>query len=352
MLQFDGLIGFIDSNPSVQSQPERFDMMSQSPNDSLDQPSTIALLGVPVQDGTHEKGCLMGPAALRTAGIAETLQDLDYHVEDYGDLSPQILDLNAPADGKANNYALIAGWTRALAERAYELAQIGFPMFLGGDHSLSMGSVAGLSRYAAEQGKDLYVLWLDAHPDYNLPQTSESGNMHGMSVAAFCGVPQLSELFGDALTHPVNPNHVHQIGIRSVDGQERQLLKEHGVHVHDMRRIDEVGVIQPIRTLLEEVGSKQAMLHVSLDVDFLDPFIAPAVGTTVPGGATFREAHLIMEMLHESGLVTSLDLVELNPFLDERGKTAELLTDLTASLFGRTIFDRPTRQSRQMHGGY
>lgn len=319
------------------------------PQDQSPKPA-IALVGIPVQDGTHEKGCLMGPAALRTAGIAETLEDLGYRVEDCGDLAPEILDIAPPKEGKARNFSKIAGWTRALADRAYHMAKVGFPLFMGGDHSLSMGSVAGMARHAHDLDKDLYVLWLDAHPDFNLPQTSESGNMHGMSVAAFCGMEALADVYGQKLTHPVPPHHVHMMGLRSIDSMERTLLKEQGVVVHDMRALDEIGVIAPLRALLDEVAAKNAMLHVSLDVDFLDPFIAPAVGTTVPGGATFREAHLIMEMLHESGLVASLDLVELNPFLDERGKTAELLTDLTASLFGRTIFDRPTRQYRKMPG--
>ena len=312
----------------------------------------IALLGVPVQDGTHEKGCLMGPDALRTAGLSETLESLGYHVTDHGNISPQSLDLATPAGSRAENFGSIAGWTRNLADKAYQIAQSSFPVFMGGDHSLSMGSVAGIARHAAEQGKELFVLWLDAHPDFNLPQTSESGNMHGMSVAAFCGLPELEEVFGSHLPHPVNPHNVHMMGIRSVDRQERDLLTKHGIHVHDMRDLDESGVIQPIKDLLAEVRAKDALLHVSLDVDFLDPFIAPAVGTTVPGGATFREAHLIMELLHESGRVSSLDLVELNPFLDEHGKTAQLLADLTASLFGRSIFDRPTRQHRHLTGTY
>ena len=206
-----------------------------------------------------------------------------------------------------------------------------------------MGSVAGIARYAAEQQRELFVLWLDAHPDFNVPNTSDSGNMHGMSVAAFCGHPELSGVYEAPLAHPVNPSQVHMMGIRSVDRQERDLLKQHKICVNDMRVLDEVGVIQPLQQLIAAVKQKNAMLHVSLDVDFLDPSIAPAVGTTVPGGATFREAHLIMELLHESECVTSLDLVELNPFFDHGGKTAELLTDLTASLFGRKIFDRPTR---------
>ncbi|PLW77852.1 arginase [Cohaesibacter celericrescens] len=314
--------------------------------------SSIALLGVPVQDGTHEKGCLMGPDALRTAGIVETLRGLGFSCTDHGDLSPVTTGSDSISEpkGKAINFAKIAGWTQSLSDKALDMARSSFPLFMGGDHSLSMGSVAGMARYAAEQKRDLFVLWLDAHPDFNLPKTSDSGNMHGMSVAAFCGLSELSGVYGGPLEHPVNTSHVHMMGIRSVDRQERDLLKQHHVCVNDMRILDEVGVIKPLQQLLDAVKQQDAMLHVSLDVDFLDPSIAPAVGTTVPGGATFREAHLIMELLHESGCVTSLDLVELNPFLDHRGKTAELLTDLTASLFGRKIFDRPTRRPHFRHG--
>ncbi|WP_319532459.1 arginase [uncultured Cohaesibacter sp.] len=304
---------------------------------------SISLLGVPLQDGTHEKGCLMGPDALRTAGIIDTLQGLGYHCEDRGNLTPASTDATPPQEGNARNFATIASWTRTLSDKAYEMARDSFPIFLGGDHALSIGSVAGIARHAAERGRPLYVLWLDAHPDFNIPTTSETGNIHGMSVAAFCGHPELAGLYDAPLAHPVDPAHVHMIGIRSVDQHERTRLQDQRVLVNDMRVLDEVGVIRPLQQLIDEVRTKGAMLHVSLDVDFLDPSIAPAVGTTVPGGATFREAHLIMELLHESGCVTSLDLVELNPFLDHRGRTAELITDLTASLFGRKIFDRPTR---------
>ena len=316
---------------------------------TLDTPPVIHLLGVPVQDGTHEKGCLMGPDALKTAGLHETLAGLGFDCVDHGNIAPFKISADGPHAGNALQFDAIAGWTRPLAEAAYELAKTGFPLFMGGDHSLSIGSVAGMARYAAEQQKDLFVLWLDAHTDFNTPLTSESGNMHGMSVAAFCGLPELSGLFEAPLTHPVNPSQVHMMGIRSIDKQERELVRQHQIKINDMRVLDEMGVIRPLMELIDEVRSKDAMLHVSLDVDFLDPEIAPAVGTTVPGGATLREAHLIMELLHECGCVTSLDLVELNPFLDHRGKTAELLTDLTASLFGRKIFDRPTRRPGPRH---
>ena len=322
--------------------------MTPAQTDQLSTARPIALLGVPVEDGTHEKGCLMGPDALRTAGIVETLRGLGFDCCDHGNLAPARLALPATnaggAIGKANNWDKITHWTRALSDKAYQMAGQAFPIFMGGDHSLSIGSVAGIARHAADRDRPLYVLWLDAHPDFNTPLTSGSGNMHGMAVAAFCGLEPLAPLYGQPLDHPVTPSHVHMMGIRSVDAKERELLRAHQVRVNDMRVLDEMGVMRPLQDLLEIVKTENALLHVSLDVDFLDPQIAPAVGTTVPGGATFREAHLIMEMLHESGAVTSLDLVELNPFLDHRGRTAELLTDLVASLFGRTIFDRPTRR--------
>lgn len=307
----------------------------------------IGLLGAPLEEGTHEKGCLMGPDALRTAGLSQTLESLGFAVIDHGNLHPAALAEPVSLHGNALNASSIAAWTRSLAAKGYDMAKAGqFPLFMGGDHALSMGSIAGVARHANELERELFILWLDAHPDFNTPHTSLSGNMHGMSVAALCGLDGLDPLFKPRLQSPINPANVHMIGIRSVDPQERELLKHHGVHVNDMRIIDEIGVIKPLQALLDEVTKRNGLLHVSLDVDFLDPFIAPAVGTTVPGGATFREAHLIMELLHESKRVTSLDLVELNPFLDERGKTAELLTDLTASLFGRKIFDRPTRHHR------
>jgi arginase len=329
--------------------------MSATAQDATeDTPPVIHLIGVPVQDGTHEKGCLMGPDALRTAGIRETLEGLGFFCVDHGNLKPRPIDnqgdpANEPV-GKANHFDRIASWTRTLADRSYQLARTGFPVFMGGDHSLAMGSVAGVARHAAEQGRELFVLWLDAHTDFNTPSTTESGNMHGMSVAAFCGLPELAGLYKPQLAPPVNPANVHMMGIRSIDNKERELLRQHHVKINDMRVLDELGVIRPLMELIDEVKSKNAMLHVSLDVDFLDPDIAPAVGTTVPGGATLREAHLIMELLHESRMVTSLDLVELNPFLDHRGKTADILRDLTASLFGRTIFDRPTRRPGPRHG--
>ena len=213
---------------------------------------------------------------------------------------------------------------------------------MGGDHSLSMGSVNGVARYWQEQGRPLFVLWVDAHADYNTPATTITGNMHGMSAAFLCGEPGLESLLGDQPRVSITPDQLDLFGIRSIDPLERKLVRDRRVAVADMRAIDEFGVGVLIRKVIERVKARNGVLHVSFDVDFLDPEVAPGVGTTVPGGATYREAHLIMELLHDSGLVRSADMVELNPFLDERGRTARVAVELVSSLFGEQITDRPT----------
>jgi arginase len=236
----------------------------------------------------------------------------------------------------------IVAWTEALAEATYAARQMGMPIVCGGDHSLAAGTLTGLARHAAQLGRPLFVLWLDAHPDLHTLETTQSGNLHGVPVAYAIGLPGFEGFFPD-LRHPLRPENICMMGLRSVDPAERRALAETGIVVHDMRAFDEHGVGPLLATFLQRVQAADGLLHVSLDVDFLDPGIAPGVGTTVPGGATFREAHLVMEMLHDSGLVRSLDVVELNPFLDERGRTALLLVDLVASLMGRCVLDRPTR---------
>ncbi|MDS1138019.1 arginase [Nitratireductor indicus] len=301
------------------------------------------LVGAPVQDGAGRMGCDMGPSALRAAGLGAALSELGHHVTDMGTVAPALARPGL-AHGNAALKALpeICAWTQAIAEIAYTASADAMPIFLGGDHSISAGSVSGVARRAAEQGRPLFVLWLDAHPDFHTLETSASGNLHGVPLAYAAGQAGFEGYFPE-LAAPVDPTRICTLGLRSVDPAERRALHEAGVSVHDMRAIDEYGIAPLLRAFLERVAGQNGMLHVSLDVDFLDPSIAPAVGTTVPGGATFREAHLVMEMLHDSGLVSSLDLVELNPFLDERGRTAVLLVDLTASLMGRRIMDRPTR---------
>ncbi len=305
---------------------------------------SIVLLGVPMEEGAGRRGCVMGPAAFRTAGLAEELRGLGHAVRDLGDCAPEAAeDAQAPQQ-HLKNLQTVAGWTRSLHKQARELAGgDDFPIYYGGDHGLSLGTVTGHAAAAREAGRPLFVLWLDAHADFNTFDSTESGNLHGTPLAYACGLPGFDTLMGEPLETTVDPANVCILGLRSVDRDERALLKREGVTVHDMRDIDEHGIARLLSAFLDRVEAANGLLHVSLDVDFIEPAIAPAVGTTVPGGATFREAHLAMEMLHESGLVSSLDLVELNPFLDDRGMTARLMVDLAASMFGRKVMDRPTR---------
>ncbi|HEY4191978.1 MAG TPA: arginase [Mesorhizobium sp.] len=300
------------------------------------------ILGAPLQAGSGRMGCEMGPSALRTAGLAAALSDLGHTVTDLGTVTPAKTAPISHPNPALKALPEIAAWTAALADAAYAASAGGMPIFLGGDHAISAGTVSGLSRRAAETGRPLFVLWLDAHPDFHTLDSTASGNLHGVPLAYASGQPGFENYF-PTLHAAVPADRICVLGVRSVDPAERQALTTAGVTVHDMRAIDEHGIARLLRDFLERVAEAGGMLHVSLDVDFLDPSIAPAVGTTVPGGATIREAHLVMEMLHDSGLVTSLDLVELNPFLDERGRTATLMVDLTASLMGRRIMDRPTR---------
>jgi arginase len=307
-------------------------------------PSRIALLGVPIEIGASQAGTLMGPAALRTAGIARLLEQMGVCVEDHGDLAIPAVSSDGPPPANAKFYDEVKTWIRSLSERSFWLARSGaIPIFMGGDHSLSMGSVNGVARYwEEEKGRPLFVLWLDAHADYNTPDTTITGNMHGMSAAFLCGEPGLDNLLGGIMRASIGPDQLDLFGIRSIDPLEKQLVRERRVAIADMRAIDEFGVAVLIRRVIERVKAKNGVLHVSFDVDFLDPSVAPGVGTTVPGGATYREAHLIMELLHDSGLVRSVDIVELNPFLDERGRTARVAVELIGSLFGLQITDRQT----------
>ncbi len=299
------------------------------------------LIGAPIDSGQQRDGCLMGPAAFRVAGLARSLSDLGIASEDWGDVTPAPLREVTCPNPAVHHLAETVAWTEALAERGEAAMKTGFPIFMGGDHSLSLGSVAGMAAHAAKAGRPLFVLWLDAHSDYHTPLTTQSGNLHGTPVAYIAGKPGFDAF--PPFPAPVPAECICLYGIRSVDPAEHAGLLDSDMTICDMRALDEQGIVAPLRTFLERVAAANGLLHVSLDVDFLDPGIAPAVGTTVPGGITFREAHLVMELLHESGLVTSLDLVELNPFLDERGRTARLMVELVGSLMGRKVFDRPTR---------
>ena len=301
----------------------------------------IILIGAPVDSGKRRRGCLMGPDAYRTAGLAEALTALGHSVTDVGNLAPATVTAPPSVNPLVHALAETIGWTQTLMTAAQTHAPHGMPVFMGGDHALSLGSVAGMAAHAATVGRPLFVLWLDAHSDFHTPVTTDSGNLHGTPVAYVTGRPGFDGF--PVLEATVPTENVGMIGLRSVDPAERAALEDLDMSLTDMRTIDEIGIRTPLDAFLTRVEAAGGLLHVSLDVDFLDPSVAPAVGTTVPGGATVREGHLVMEMLSDSGLVSSLDLVELNPFLDDRGRTASLMVDLAASLMGRRVFDRPTR---------
>ncbi len=295
---------------------------------SEDSKTTISLLGIPLDLGAGDRGSIMGPAALRIAGVPDLLEELGYRVVDRGDIArpePVAVELPGNAAERCNHLGHIAAWTQTIHDRAYEvIREGGKPIFLGGDHAMSMGSISAVARHCAEIGKTLAVVWIDAHADYNTPATSLSGNMHGMPLAFLTGEPSLRPLLGDR-------------PFTSVDKEERRRLRDAHIQCVDMGMIDKFGVSNMVEQVLYRIGGKNVHLHVSLDVDSLDPSVAPGVGTTVPGGLTYREAHLMLELLHGSGLVGSLDIVELNPFLDHRGMSARVLAELTGSLFGQTI---------------
>jgi arginase len=302
----------------------------------------VSLLGLPGELGAGTAGTVMGPAALRTAGLPHMLADLGWAVTDHGDLAspaPVHPDLSPADAARCRNLPEVTAWARLAHDRAYALSGDAIPVLIGGDHAISMGTVSGVARRCREAGRPLAVVWLDAHADYNTPATSPTGNLHGMSVAFLTGEPSLAPLLGDRPSHPVPAGDVHLFGVRSVDREERRRLAADGVGVTDMRMIDEDGVAASIRRVLARIPT-DAHIHVSFDVDVLDPTLAPGTGTDVPGGLTWREAHLVMEMLHDDGRLGSLDILELNPFLDERGRTARTVADLTASLFGLTVLAR------------
>lgn len=299
----------------------------------------VSLIGVPTDVGAGHRGARLGPEALRIAGLPEALVARGVEVRDVGNLQGPRNPWRGPVHGYRHLDEVVA-WNRALMEATYaELAAGRLPIMLGGDHCLGIGSITAVARWCREQGKQLRVLWLDAHSDFNTSEVTPSGNIHGMPVACLCGLgpDALTRLGGDAPA--ISPQQVRQIGIRSVDAEEKRLIKQHHVDVYDMRYIDETGMKRTLQQALAGIDAN-THLHVSFDVDFLDPSIAPGVGTTVPGGPNYREAQLVMEMIADTGLMGSLDIVELNPLLDHHNKTAELAVDLVESLFGKSTLMR------------
>lgn len=297
--------------------------------------TVIGLVGAPTDIGAGTPGASMGPQALRVAGLAEALRRQGCQVVDAGDLSGPANPWQSTAGGY-RHLAQVVRWNARVYEAVSAQLQSGhLPLLLGGDHSLGVGSVAAVARHCRSQGRALRVFWLDAHTDFNTAQLTPSGNMHGMPVACLCGFGprELVELGG---TGPaLHADELRMVGIRSVDVGERHFVHEQGLDIYDMRTIDERGMRAVMEAALDGLPP-QAHVHVSFDVDFLDPDYAPGVGTAVRGGPTWREAQLCMEMLADTGRVGSVDIVELNPALDVRNGTAQVAVELIESLFGKT----------------
>ncbi len=299
----------------------------------------VSLIGAPTDIGAGARGASMGPEALRVAGLRAALEGHGVDVEDRGNLVGPANPWLPPSDGY-RHLAEVVEWNQTVHDAVHaELALGRMPILLGGDHCLGIGSISAVARHCRERGRRLRVLWLDAHADFNTSVLTPSGNIHGMPVACLCGhgPRELVEIGGQVPA--ILPKWVRQIGIRSVDAGEKRFVHEQGLEVFDMRYIDEMGMRHTMDLALATLDAN-THLHVSFDVDFLDAEIAPGVGTTVPGGPTYREAQLCMEMIADSGRMGSLDVMELNPALDVRNKTAVLAVDLIESLFGKSTLMR------------
>ena len=299
----------------------------------------VSLIGAPTDIGAGLRGASMGPEALRVAGLPQALAGRGLDVIDRGNLAGPLNPWLPPRDGY-RHFAEVLAWNRAVLEaEGAELEAGRLPILLGGDHCLAIGSIGAVARHCRARRRKLRVLWLDAHADFNTAEITPSGNIHGMPVACLCGYGprELTELAGKAPA--LEADMVRQIGIRSVDPNEKRLVHDVGLEIFDMRYIDEVGMRRVMEQALDGLDDN-THLHVSFDVDFLDPSIAPAVGTTVPGGPSYREAQLCMEMIADTGRAASLDIMELNPALDEHNRTAELVVDLVESLFGKSTLMR------------
>jgi arginase len=299
----------------------------------------VSLIGAPTDIGAGSIGSRMGPSALRVAGITQAIAQFGLDVKDCGDLNGPANPW-LPAVNGFRHLAEVARWNELLHEAMYQELQAGrLPILLGGDHCLGIGSISAVARHCRETDRKLRVLWLDAHADFNTATLTPTGNIHGMPVACLCGhgPEQLTHIGGSMPA--MSPKDIRQIGIRSVDEGEKRFVHDMGIEVFDMRFIDEMGMRHTMEQALLGVDDN-IHLHISLDVDFLDPDIAPGVGTTVRGGPNYREAQLCMEMIADTGRLGSLDVVELNPALDVRNQTAELAVDLIESLFGKSTLMR------------
>jgi arginase len=299
----------------------------------------VAIIGVPLDLGAGRRGVDMGPSAFRVAGVNAKVAELGYEVEDLGDLEVSIQETRNPGNPRLKYLAEIRQTCERLRDQVMEVAGQGkLPVVLGGDHSIAMGTISGMSRYHAEHGQQrIGLVWFDAHGDMNTPETSPTGNIHGMPLAVALGLgePSLCRLAGERAM--VDGSRSSVVGLRDVDMAERANIRETGIGAFTMRDIDERGMRAVMEEAIKRATSGTAGIHVSIDLDGVDPRFAPGVGTASPGGISYREAHLAMEMLFDTGQVLSAELVEVNPVLDERNATALLGVELLGSLLGKKI---------------
>ena len=298
----------------------------------------IHILGVPMDLGSGRRGVDMGPSAIRIAGLAERLTELGHKVVDEGDVGIRNMEALKVGDVHARYLAEIARASRLVCAKVERIvAKDHFPLVLGGDHSISVGTVSAIAGAASREGKKVGLLWVDAHGDINTPETSPSGNIHGMPVAALLGEGP-DELISIGGAGPkVDPRNVAMVAIRSLDEGEKLRLKRYGIEVHTMSEVDRIGIDEVMKMALARVGDGTDRVHVSFDLDAVDPTVAPGVGTPVKGGLDYREAHFLMEMLSASGVMTSLEVVEANPILDDRNASAAFAVELVQSAFGKRI---------------
>ena len=296
---------------------------------------TILIIGVPSDYGQARRGVDMGPSAIRYAGVVERLEKIGYKVQDQGDIRVSKKIKTNEIDNRLLNLEEVIDVSTSLANQVYEaVSENRFPLVIGGDHSIAIGTLAGLG----EHYKNLGVIWFDAHADLNTPETTPSGNIHGMPLAVSLGIghERLVQIHNNA--PKIKAENIIIIGARSVDPGERDLIRKKGIKVYTMHEIDRLGMTRVMEDALTYIkGLSVDGLHLSLDLDGLDPLYTPGVGTPVPGGMTYRESHLAMEMLQESGMLTSAEFVEVNPILDEKNKTADVAVELIGSLFGETL---------------
>jgi arginase len=299
---------------------------------------TVRIIGVPMDLGASRRGTDVGPSAMRVAGLGATIRGMGYTLAREEDIMVPAMETRPPEDSEARFKTQILSVCTELANRVKELMDAGeFPLVIGGDHSIAMGTVAGVSAHYRERGEEMGLIWFDAHGDMNIPGVSPSCNIHGMPLAHLLGRgdPDLAGILG--FSPKLNPDKVVLIGIRDIDAGERKIINESGIHVFTMRDIDEHGMAKVARRAMEIVTDGTSGFHVSFDVDGCDPSVIPGSGTLVPGGVRFREAHLLLEYCADSRQLTSMEVVELNPFMDHKNISAERTVDLIASALGKSI---------------